>query len=54
MENYSIKERTKEETQLLERVKLFRKIELASQKTAGDLTVELLKADNIKDLVKRI
>ena len=51
MENYPIKERTKEESQFLERVKLLRKIEIASKKTSNDLSSEIMKTDNVKEMV---
>jgi hypothetical protein len=51
VENYPIKERTKEESQFLERVKLLRKIEIASKKTSNDLSSEIMKTDNVKEMV---
>jgi hypothetical protein len=51
VENYPIKERSKEETQFLEKVKLLRKIEIATKKTSADLSLEIMKNDNVKEMV---
>lgn len=51
VENYALKERSREETGNLERCKMLRRIELASQKARAELTSEIMKRDNINDLV---
>jgi hypothetical protein len=51
VENYAIREREKEELKYLERVKAMRKIELAAQKTRSELTSEIMKRENIGELV---
>ncbi|CAF0746511.1 unnamed protein product [Brachionus calyciflorus] len=52
VENYSLKERTQEELKSLERVKMIRRIELMAQKTRSELTVDLMKRDNITELAE--
>ena len=51
MENYAIKERSQEELKYLERIKALRKIELFSQKTSRELTTELMRKENVHELV---
>lgn len=51
VENYALKERTQDELRLLERVKMNRRIEIHAQKTRAELTAEIMKRDNIHELV---
>ena len=51
VENYGLKERTREETLMLERVQMIRKIEIDAQKVRNELCYDLMKKDNITDLV---
>ena len=52
MENYPLKEMSKEEQQMLDRIKLIRGIELKIEKTRSEIAADIMRRDNIKDLVK--
>lgn len=52
VENYSIKERDRDELEYLERVKLIRRIEMLAQKTRSELTQEIMKKENIGELAE--
>ncbi len=51
VENYPLKDRSREEENLLERVQMMRKIEINAQKTSNELSYELMKKDNINEFV---
>ena len=51
VENYAIKERTAQEIKTLGRIKALRKIELFFQKTSRELSGELMKKENVHELV---
>ena len=51
VENYPIKERSAEEIKKLARIKALRRMEIFSRKIGGDLSGEILKKDNIRELV---
>lgn len=51
MENYALKERTRNELNLLDRIKVIRRIEINAQKTRNEVAGELMKKDNVIDLV---
>ncbi len=53
MENYALKDRKKEELDLLERVKMLRRIELSAQKTRNQLIAEQMRKDNVGQLVSK-
>lgn len=54
MENYPLKEKSKEEQNLLDRIKLIRNIELKIQKTRNELTADLMRRENVNELVELI
>jgi hypothetical protein len=51
VENYPLAERTKEELAKVEHVEMLRRIELAAQKTRNELTHDMMKKDNITEIV---
>ncbi len=51
VENYALKDRKKDELDLLERVKMVRRIELSAQKTRNQLIGEQMRRDNVGQLV---
>ncbi len=51
VENYPLMERTKEELARVEHVEMLRRVELAAQRTRNELTHELMKKDNITEIV---
>jgi hypothetical protein len=53
VENYALKDRKKEELDLLERVKMLRRIELSAQKTRNQLIAEQMRKDNVGQLVSK-
>lgn len=52
MENYPLKEKSKEEQQLLDRIKIIRTIEMKIQKTRSELTHDIMRRENINELVR--
>lgn len=52
VENYALKERSREEMLRLERVQMIRKIEIDAQKVRNELCYDLMKKDNITELVR--
>jgi WD40 repeat protein len=52
VENYALKEQNRQEIEHLERIKLIRRIELATQKVRNELTHDILKRDNINELAE--
>lgn len=52
VENYPLKERTRDEVNLLERVQMLRKIEISAQKTGSELCYDMMKKDNINEFVR--
>lgn len=53
VENYALKDRKKDELDLLERVKMLRRIELSAQKTRNQLIAEQMRRDNVGQLVSK-
>ena len=51
MENYALKERSREELNFLERIQTIRRIEMSAQKTRNELCYDLMKKDNIQEFV---
>jgi len=51
VENYPLRERSREEESLLERVQMIRKIEVNAQKTSNELSYDLMKKDNVNEFV---
>lgn len=51
VENYPLKERSREEIALVERVQMLRKIEIGAQKMKNELCYDMMKKDNITELV---
>lgn len=54
VENYALKERTRNEISFLERVKTIRRIEINAQKIRNEVTGDLMKKDNVVDLVSTL
>lgn len=52
MENYPLKEKSKEEQQLLDRIKIIRTIEMKIQKNRSELTHDIMRRENINELVR--
>ena len=52
VENYPLKERSREEIAMVERVQMLRKIEINAQKVKNELCHDLMKKDNINELVR--
>ena len=51
VENYALKERSREELNFLERIQTMRRIEMSAQKTRNELCYDLMKKDNIQEFV---
>jgi hypothetical protein len=51
VENYALKERTRNEISFLERVKTIRRIEISAQKVRNEVAGDLMKNSNVTDLV---
>ena len=51
VENYAIKERERDELEFLDKCKMIRRIEMFAQKTRSELTLEIMKKENIGELV---
>lgn len=54
VENYALKERTRNELNFLERVKTLRRIEINAQKVRNEVTADLMKNSNVIDLVNMV
>jgi hypothetical protein len=52
VENYPLKERSREEIAMVERVQMLRKIEINAQMVKNELCHDLMKKDNINELVR--
>ena len=51
VENYALKERTRNEINFLERVKTIRRIEISAQRARNEIAGDLMKNSNVTDLV---
>jgi hypothetical protein len=51
VENYPLREKSKEQTARLEHIEMLRRIELSAQKTRNELTGEAMRRENINEIV---